>query len=42
MCAHECACAYICGGPRRLEEGAASPEAGGKDDFELAGVGAKN
>lgn len=42
VCTHKCACAYICGSPRRLEEGFASPEAGGKDDFELAGVGAKN
>lgn len=42
VCTHKCACAYICGSPRRLEEGVASPEAGGNDDFELAGVGAKN
>lgn len=37
-----CACAYICGCSQRLEEEVASPEPGVKDDFELAGVGAKS
>lgn len=41
VCTQVCMCIYL-GDPRRLEEGVASPEARGKDDFELAGVGAKN